>query len=379
MTMKRRPKGTGSISRLPSGNYRMIVTIGTGLDGKQKRKSVTATTKTELKQKVAELMLHYGKDTTAPKTIKVSYLVKCYMEECCSNLTGSTVDNYRNCIDVVLKHLYKCDIDKVTPRMIDNILDTIRRKNGKAYAPSSIHGFRKRVATFFNYAVRKHWLSVSPVAETKKRSTGDKKADVSDIPNESEMMQLLKEAKEYDATKDRTFPLYPFFLLAVSTGMRLGELLDLRWSDIDMERHTIDISHQCTRREGSNRPLKTRSSYRVIYVSPSVLKAVYGLTRHSECPYLWQVNGRQVTYTTASDVIFRVLQKGKLTHVPKGFTFHSFRHYHATQLLLKGIDIKEVSKRLGHSSIRTTLDLYTHWLPEVDQKASEAVGSQFVC
>ena len=84
----------------------------------------------------------------------------------------------------------------------------------------------------------------------------------------------------------------------------------------------------------------------------------------------------QVKYETAINRIYRFL-KG-CDYLPEHFTFHCFRHYHATQLLLKGINPKEVSKRLGHASIKITLDLYAHWMPEMDAQAANSVGTNFI-
>lgn len=58
--MKRRNKGEGSISKLPNGHYKATITIGKGIDGKQKRRSITCSTKTELIDKLAELKVHYN-------------------------------------------------------------------------------------------------------------------------------------------------------------------------------------------------------------------------------------------------------------------------------------------------------------------------------
>ena len=60
----------------------------------------------------------------------------------------------------------------------------------------------------------------------------------------------------------------------------------------------------------------------------------------------------------------------KAAHMPKGFTFHDIRHYHATQLLRHEINPKVVSRRLGHTSVVTTLNLYFNYLPSMDEEAS---------
>ena len=62
----------------------------------------------------------------------------------------------------------------------------------------------------------------------------------------------------------------------------------------------------------------------------------------------------------------------------KKLTLHSLRHFHATQLIKNNINVKVVSKRLGHSSVQITLDAYVHWLPSMDKEASLVVGKQYV-
>lgn len=372
MKRQRRPKGEGSITKLPSGNYRMLITIGTGIDGKQKRKSVTAKTKAELLQKVSMLRLQCGQKTE--RVLKVSELVSLFMQAYETQLAANTIKNYRSTIKAVLYPIYNKNINDVTGEVLDHILDTIKQKDNKAYNVSTLQSFKKKVAAIFNYAVHKHWLSHSPTSDMRKRKKGDTKANKTMIPTEGEMKEILKQAMFMDKEKEKCVPLYPFFLLAVSTGMRIGELIDLKWSDINMKRHTIDIHHQCTL-EGTMKPLKTSSSYRIIYVSPKVLEVIYNKCKH-DCDYVWSINGHRIAYSTIANTTYRALRDE--IDVPKGFTFHSFRHYHATQLLMKGIDVKEVSKRLGHSSIKTTLDLYTHWLPEADERAAKALGDQYV-
>ena len=115
----------------------------------------------------------------------------------------------------------------------------------------------------------------------------------------------------------------------------------------------------------------------MIYVQPDVLNTVLELVPASEkTTKLWCTNDKQLTRLAAEMRIHKFLSRSSV--VPKGFTFHGFRHYHATYLLFKGINVKEVSKRLGHSNISTTLELYAHWIPEMDESAANAIGKDFI-
>ena len=156
--------------------------------------------------------------------------------------------------------------------------------------------------------------------------------------------------------------------------MRLGEILNLKRSDIDLKEKIINVRAQLTN-EGADRPLKTDSSYRKIYVAREILQDILCNTHGI---YLFTPNSfpdRQISRRTADKYIHCFF---KTVETPYGFTFHSLRHYHATQLLCRGISLKEVSKRLGHASVNITADIYTHWLEEMDKKAAEVLGKELL-
>lgn len=376
MATKRRGKGEGSITKLPNGHYKMTITIGVGVDGKQKRKSVTAETKTELMKRVNELRANLGQSKGTPMTFKE--VVQAYLDHIEGTLRASTIRGYRRTIDVVFSPLYAYRIDKITPMMIDNLLDSLRKTDDSPLSPTTIKNHRGRLNSVFAFALQRDWIDKSPMPKTKKRKLNPMKVNRVSIPSESQMQAILQEAKEQDKGEpEGSFRLYPLFLLAVSTGMRLGELLDIdREKDIDMKTNTIDVNSQLTR-DGAGRPLKTASSHRRIFVQPEVLRAVLDMVPKSDkTTKLFVHNGQQVTYLTAGMRIHKFMTR--CLSAPEGFTFHFFRHYHATYLLLHDVNVKEVSKRLGHSSITTTLDLYAHWVPEMDASAANTIGTKFI-
>lgn len=278
----------------------------------------------------------------------------------------------------VFAPLYDYRLDKITPAMIDDMLDGLRKRNGQKMSPTTIRNLKGKLSAVFNFAVERDLLDKSPMKGTRDRSKALKRVNTVLIPSEEQIKAILQEAKKLDDVKDDgTIQLYPLFLLAVSTGLRIGEILDIdREADIDLERNTIDINSQLTR-NGSNKPLKTSTSYRVIYVQPDILRTVLNVARKSDkTTKLWVAHGKQVTNQAVGMKVHKFLNSS--LNLPEGFTFHCFRHYHATQLLLKGINVKEVSKRLGHASIQTTLDIYAHWLPEMDETAANTVDTSLI-
>lgn len=363
---QRRPKGEGSITTLPNGKLKMTISIGIDAEGKQRRKSVTASTKAELLKRVAELRLKTG----LGESKSVPYLrdiIDDFIREKAETVSDNTYDSYKRGYKVIFAPLAQYKIDRITPAMIDSLLDSLRKEDGSPLGPSSLRLYRKQLSTFFNWAITRDYISKSPMRGTRKRPLGELKVNRVIIPSDSQMKEILKDAQEYDKRYPKGARLYPLFLLAISTGMRFGELIGLRIEDIDVEHHTIDVNKQRTK-FARKATLKTRTSYRRIFVQPTILKAVLKETNGD----LWKFE----TYRAVQAKVVKFF--AKCEHKPDGFSFHCFRHYHATKLLVSGIDIKEVSKRLGHASIKTTLDLYAHWMPEMDEKAANTISTDFI-
>lgn len=375
-TTTRRPKGEGSITKLPNGNLKMTITLGIGADGKQKRKSVTAKTKAELLKRITEVRVMMGQKVE--QSLYFKELFETFLKAKEEVFSEGTKSIYAVATPHVFAPLYDYRLDKITPAMIDDMLDGLRKRNGQKMSPTTIRNLKGKLSAVFNFAVERDLLDKSPMKGTRDRSKALKRGNTVLIPSEEQIKAILQEAKKLDDVKDDgTIRLYPLFLLAVSTGMRIGEILDIdREADIDLTRNTIDINSQLTR-TGANKPLKTSTSYRVIYVQPDILRTVLKLAPKSDkTTKLWVAHGKQVTNQAAGMKVHKFLNSS--LNLPEGFTFHCFRHYHATQLLLKGINVKEVSKRLGHASIQTTLDIYAHWVPEMDETAANIVDTSLI-
>lgn len=377
MPAKRRPKGEGSITKLPNGNLKMTITLGVGVDGKQKRRSVTAKTKTELMQRVAELRIQSGLPSLHTEAIYFKDVVDLFLKDKADVLTEGTLANYKIAEKFVFTPLYDYRVDKITPEMIDGIIDKLKKRDGSKLSSGYINHLKSKLAAVLNFAVSKKFISVSPIIHTKRRKATSRRVDTVLLPTEEQVKRLLKDAKIYDEKKGTDIiKLYPLFLLAVATGMRIGEILDIDTNHINVEKSTISIQTQLSR-YGSGMPLKTKASRRVIFVQPDILAEVLRLNPPSEkTTKLWCQKGKQVRYMTIKARIHNFLKK--CPYLPSNFTFHCFRHYHATQLLLKGINPQEVSKRLGHASIKITLDLYAHWMPEMDAQAANSIDSSYV-
>ena len=171
---------------------------------------------------------------------------------------------------------------------------------------------------------------------------------------------------------------YPFFLLAVTTGARLGELLGLKTKNIGKGYIFIDNSLQYVRGKLVDMPPKTNAGVRRVTIPSnveSILKAaVYADKVRSFDGYVFHTrNGTPYSPRNMERIWKRVLVLAGIEHK----NFHVLRHTHATQLLANHVPLIEVSRRLGHSKASITLDLYGHAIPGYDKQIPEKVQSIF--
>lgn len=205
-----------------------------------------------------------------------------------------------------------------------------------------------------------------------KKTTKEKK-----ILGQEELMDLLSAAKDT--------PNYLPLLLASTCGLRRGEMCGLRWKDVDLNncilrpRFSLDVIDG----EVVIEEVKTHESTRPIRFPESLSKE---FQIHKE---QWSdLLNRPITEddfvligldgkNRNPDSVYRGLKRIIEKHGISSTDLHGLRHSHATLMLLAGVPVKVVSERLGHSTTKITQDIYMHVLPDMQDKASEAVDKIF--
>lgn len=169
----------------------------------------------------------------------------------------------------------------------------------------------------------------------------------------------------------------PPVLLSLYTGMRLGEVCALKWSDIDWDKRTITIRRTVQRvvqgHNGQGRRTmlaigspKSRHSHRVLPVPDFLIESLKALLRSGAAgDFVFGTANHAAEPRTLQRRFSRLMNALGLS----GVHFHTLRHSFATRLLELGVDIQTVSALLGHSSARTTLDFYGHSLPDQRRQA----------
>ena len=178
----------------------------------------------------------------------------------------------------------------------------------------------------------------------------------------------------------------PIWIVALATGMRRGELLGLRWQDVDFERGVLSVRQTVGALRGKPdvKPPKTRSSIRDVPVPAEVMAALREHRRRQNEQRLalgtvWEdydlvfaaANGRPIYPDNLKRDFERLVH---LAGVPR-IRIHDQRHTHVTLAIAAGADIGAVSQRIGHSRTSITMDVYHHVLPRKHLEVSDKVGA----
>lgn len=206
---------------------------------------------------------------------------------------------------------------------------------------TTVNHYLKILKRLFNIAIEWGYARENPVRRIKLYSEKDTQKER--ILGEEEEVRLLEAASGH---------LRPILVVALNTGMRRGEILNLRWEQVDLEQRIIQVINT---KSGRNR---------VIPVNDALFDVLKGLKRNSE--YVFPNPETGGPYRTVRRSFENACQRAKI----KGLRFHDLRHTFASRLVERGVDIVRVKELLGHSSVKIT-ERYTHSNQEEKKRAVE--------
>lgn len=384
-TKRRRTKGEGSITKMANSKYRIRLDCGY-VDGKRKQLSGTADSLAEARVLLRGFMkLREEADVAVSMNMTFEALTKNFLEHrrTRTNVKDTTLFHYKHNVNTMLPFIGSKSLSKITTKDVDAYITALRNEGKKE---RTIKGYVRNMATIFNYAIKVlRIIAVNPVAGSLYIDSSKRKLDM-DILSESEFI-LLRDAlkaeyEKYQTTHPNSKPkapsmLYIAFLLAYELGMREGEILGLRWSRIDFQKHTVYVDNQRVHTDEGDFDAspKSRSSIRLLVVSEGLIKilakhkATYQLSDKDDYVFSKDFNG---TVIFKARTLLRTFQNWLVkVGITRHFTFHMLRHTNATRLIeLTGNDYKTVSERLGHSSVSITFDVYAHTIKKQHQLAA---------
>ena len=283
-----------------------------------------------------------------------------------------TYDQYEGLLERhVRPSLGDCRLHQLAPIEIQGLYSDLQTRGLSARTVRYVHAV---LSSSLKQAVKWRMLSQNPASFVDLPRI--KKKEMRAFSAE-EAIAFLEAAKD-----DRWGTLFGFGL---ATGMRPGEYLALRWSDIDLQVGTATVMRSLARRKDGGWEFeepKTKNSRRTIPLPASLVTAVAKHKREQAEERLAKgpkYENQNLVFASSTgrplDQINLVRRHFKpiLKHagIPKEFRLYDLRHSCATLLLLAGENPKVVSERLGHASITLTLDTYSHVLPSMQQRAAE--------
>jgi integrase len=287
-----------------------------------------------------------------------------------------TRENYRASLDnVLLPRLGRKRIAAVT---VDDIAALIRDRKKDGAAPSTISNDLLPLKGAFKLAVRNRLVGTDPSSLLMKNERpGTREKVEAHVWSDAEIAALI-ECAEHEAEArvphkpnvDRQ-NFAPLIYVACFTGLRIGELLGLRWEDVETVNGELRVERQWTR-AGEYEPPKTRSSVRRIPLSAEMTKYLAALKLRSKFsgekhPVFASRKGTPLSHRNVTKRGFAPAAKRAGLRV----SIHDTRHAFASRMISRGIDAVTLSELLGHSNPRVTLEVYSHLYDR--QKTDDAV------
>ena len=306
----------------------------------------------------------------APQRMTVAELVDRYLGVKKQDMRATSWDRLRrNLASQVVSIVGDVRIDKLTPDVLE---DWKRRIIDSGNAITTCRNAYRDFGGVLNYAVKVDILHSNPLKRVGNfRDNGEQEERVLHYYTREDFGRYMAVARE-DAEASGDWRFYVFFAVAYYTGMRKGEIHALRWSDIDGRTIHVrrSISQKLRSGDAETRP-KTRSSIRDIQMPAPLIEALDAhRARQKACRGYtdeWRVVGGEeiLRDTSVEKANARYAERAGLPHI----RIHDFRHSHASLLCNAGINIQEVARRLGHSNVQITWNIYSHMYPAEEERA----------
>lgn len=370
--MGKRSNGEGTVHKLADGRWRATIELGTGADGKRRRRSRIASRRADAVALLREMLNERDAGIAyLSSSPKLSEFLAQWIESLSRRSAKNTTSLYRNAIDTHINPLIGgVRIDKLTPVQIVGMLNDWHRM-GVGVRSQQVG--LSVVSNALGEASKLGMIRSNPAANVKPPKLARKNID----PFTREEIQSILAAAE-------SFPLLrPGIVLLFSTGMRFGEMSGLPWRCVDLNAGTIRIEQQVTTDAGTGKSsieaVKTSRSNRTLEMPDIALNA---LTDHraltmklgkagDDLVFLGNRGGFITNRNFTARVWKPILEAANVRKRPP----HHARHTYATLTLSAGVPVHVVSAILGHARASITLDTYAHYIPSQQSKANETINS----
>ena len=376
---KRRANGEGSIRKRKDGRWEGRYTVGRDpKTGKQIFKNVLGKTQAEVKAKLEKAIQESrGLDIVKAQSYTVGQWLDAWFEYYAKvKVRPSSHKTYQGYIKNHIKpHVGNIPLTKLTTLDLQVMYQELLTKGRvdriesqhqpKGLSAKTVRNLNQIISSAMKLAIQQKLISSNPAdgCALPKIEHKEMKTLSSD-----QLAAFLNEAK-----RTGTFELY---YIDLATGLRRGELLGLKWQDIDLDSGVIHVRRQVGRINGKvqEAPLKTKNAYRNISIGADAVSILREKKKQGggRSAYVFpSPTGGPMSPDSVLHMLHRVLERAGLPEL----RFHDLRHTFATLALQNGVDIKTVSGMLGHFSAGFTLDTYAHVTTAAQKQAANTMGN----
>ena len=269
-----------------------------------------------------------------------------------------TYERYRLIIEQHIRNkIGSMELNDLSPLVLQSfiteLLQSGNRKTGKGLSANSVNAVISVIQSSLKTA---HLLGLTKdytADKLKRPKLKEKPVECFTLAEQKQIEQAILNGK-----KDKLYGI----ILCLYSGLRIGELIPLQWTDIDFTKGILTVSKSCHDSKNGliiDEP-KTATSRRVMPLPKQLLPILKSIKKKSDSPFVVSANGKPVSVRSYQRSFELLLKKLKIPH--KGF--HSLRHTFATRALECGMDVKTLSELLGHKNATITLNRYAHSLLE---------------
>jgi integrase len=362
----------GYVRKRATNSYEITLDLGRDAQGRRLRRYETVRgTRREANRVLADLLRDAmdGALRASPGRMTLaSYLDKWLADHAAHKVSPKTFERYSELLRLhVVPELGHQRLSKVHPMQLEALY---ARLLGKSLSPRTVVQVHRVLHAALASAVRWGVLGRNPggVAEPPRFERGEVRA-----LGEAEIQALLRAAH---GTR-----YYVPVLLALGCGLRRGEILALRWEDINLNAGTIRVARATEQTRGGIRVKETKTGRIRVVVMPALIAEALRRQRTEQAAMrlrlgpMWEQAGLVCPNTTGklwtprdfTACFHAFVRRGNI--IPR-FRFHDLRHTHASYLLQAGIPVRAVAERLGHQTTAMTLDVYGHVLPGTQERAA---------
>ncbi len=349
-----------SIHKRKDGRWEGRYKNGYKNDGSVKYSSVYAKTYTECKLKLEHSKTETTQNVLYHKDVRVSDVIEFWLKANQVRLKGATQAKYRNITEThIIPLLGGLRVSQINSIIINSFLDEKIKsggiKSGKGLSPSYVKTMAIIIESAIKFACAEG-LCLPLKTPINKPIIPKNKPRILSQEEESRLLDVLLCEQHLVAMGT---------LIALNTGMRIGEVCALRWSDIDFNNRLIHIRHTISRvYDGTSEQKtklildtpKTRSSQRDLPMTETLISILSKAFENRKSVFVVSENEKFVSPRTFDYNFRKMLKRNGLEVV----NFHTLRHTFATRCAEFGMDAKALSRLLGHSTVNISLDVYVH-------------------